>query len=190
MSDIAWLCQLSCLVDNRLVKLPNKPTKWGSAAFVLLSPALFVLGVLSIPYTMVTTAVSDRRERKFRNSMRTAGRTMDWASFMREINSGRGTLIVERFSFKGPVRMWWTEENVYEACPYPAVHGLTMCSDAKFETVRDWCHRRYTSDTGGAFIVDGNREQWRSIRGHSPLRFRDGIRYIEVPPRRRLSKLS
>jgi hypothetical protein len=136
---------------------------------------------------MVARVFLARRERRFAKSMKAAGRTIDWARLMREIGAGRGTLIVERFSFQGPVRMRWTEENVYEACPCPGVDWVTMVKDATFEKVRDWYHKKYTSATGSAFLVEGNKGQWRSIRGKSPFRFRDGIRYIEMPPRRRLS---
>jgi hypothetical protein len=35
---------------------------------------------------------------------------------------------------------------------------------------------------GSALLVDGNKQQWRTIRGDRPFTFRDGIRYLEVPP--------
>lgn len=70
---------------------------------------------------------------------------MEWADFIREIKDGQGTLIVERLSLKGPVRMWWTRENIYEVCPYPLVDWLTMTMDTSFDAVRDWCYNRHTS---------------------------------------------
>jgi len=136
---------------------------------------------------MVWRRVKSRRERRFANTMKADGRLIEWERFMTEINAGHGTLIVERFSFKGPIRLWWTREDVYEVCPYPLVDWLTMARETSFDAVRDWCHSQYTSNTGSALLVDGSKEQWRTIRGSGPLSFRDGIRYLEVPPPRRSS---
>lgn len=165
----------------------KKPIKLGRVAGVLLLPLLLVGGVLSIPFTMVWRRVTSHRERRFANSLKADGRIVDWEHFIHEINAGHGTLVVERFSFKGPVRMWWTGDDVYEVCPYPLVDWLTMKRETSFDAVRDWCHSKYTSKTGGALRVDGSNEQWRTIRGKSPLSFRDGIRYLEIPPPRRSS---
>ncbi len=165
----------------------KKPIKLGRVAGVLLLPLLLVEGMLSIPYTMVWRRVKSRRERRFANTMKADGRLIEWERFMTEINAGHGTLIVERFSFKGPIRLWWTREDVYEVCPYPLVDWLTMARETSFDAVRDWCHSQYTSNTGSALLVDGSKEQWRTIRGSGPLSFRDGIRYLEVPPPRRSS---
>ena len=119
--------------------------------------------------------------------MKVQGRMMDWAHFIREINDSHGTLIVERFSLKGPIRMWWTRENVYEVCPHPLVDWLTMSNDKSFDAVRDWCHSQYTGGTSSALLVDGNKEQWHTVQGNAPLTFRDDIRYVEVPPPRKMS---
>jgi hypothetical protein len=118
--------------------------------------------------------------------MKENGRTIDWARFIREIKDGHGTLIVERFSFKGPIRTWWTKDNVYEVCPYPLVDWFTMTKDTNFDPVRDWCYERYTSATASALLVSGSKEQWRTIRGDGPLTFQEGIRYLEVPPPRNM----
>jgi hypothetical protein len=178
------------VMDNAIVKLRKKPVKLGRVAGVLLSPALLVGTALSIPYTAITRGLRARRERRFSNSMRMNGRTIEWARFIREIKDGHGTMIVERFSPKGPIRMWWTADNVYELCPYPLVDWLTMARDMDFDAARDWCHERYTSATASALLVEGSKEQWRTIRGDNPLWFQDGIRYLEVPPPRRLPSLS
>ena len=172
------------------MKAGRKPVKFGPVASLFFLPLLFVAGALSIPYGLVRRRVVAHRERQFSHFMKGSGRTMEWASFIREMNDGHGTLIVERFSFKGPIRMWWTGDDVYEVCPYPLVDWLTMARESRFDAVRDWCHSKYTSNTGSALLVDGSNEQWGTIRGNSPLSFRDGIRYLEVPPPRRSSQLS
>ena len=90
------------------------------------------------------------------NSMKAVGRIFDWEHFIGEINAGHGMLIVERFSLKGPIRMWWTEDNVYDVCPYPLVDWLTMAREPSFNAVRDWCRNQYTSNGGSALLVDGS----------------------------------
>ena len=167
------------------VKRREKPIQLGPVWSVLFFPLLLVAGALSIPYALIAGAMATRRERRFTNLMKVNGRTMDWADFIREISNGHGTLIVEQFSFKGPTRMWWTTENLYEACPYPLADWFTMTKDASFDAVRQWCHARYTSAAGDALLVLGTREQWRTIRADAPLTFRDDVRYLEVPPPRR-----
>jgi len=111
---------------------------------------------------------------------------MDWIQFIREIQNGHGTLIVERFSLKGPIRMWWTPENLYEVCPYPLADWPTMANDATFDPVLEWCHERYTGATGTALLVDGSNEQWRTVQGQDPFTFQDGIRYVDLPPARKV----
>lgn len=174
------------LMDNAFVKRRKKPIVLSRATGVLMLPLLLVGAPLSIPYTAVARRLRARRERQFSQSMRVTGRTMDWARFIREMKDGHGTLIVERFSFKGPIRMWWTDDNVYELCPHPLVDWLTMATDADFDAARDWCHERYTSAKASALLVDGSKEQWRTIRGNTPLTFQEGIRYLEVPPPRKM----
>lgn len=115
------------------VKPSKKPIKLGPVAGVLLLPLLLVGGVLSIPFTMVWGRVKSRRERRFANTMKADGRIIEWERFISELNAGHGTLIVERFSFKGPIRLWWTREDVYEVCPYPLVDWLTMTRETSFD---------------------------------------------------------
>lgn len=109
---------------------------------------------------------------------------MEWADFIHELEQGNGTLIVERFSFKGPIRLWWTSENVYKTCPHALVDWLTMARDADFKPIRDWCHKNYTGATGRAMLVAGTTDQWRTIRGDKPMTWREGIQFVEIPPAR------
>ena len=154
------------------MKPRKRPIKLGRVAGVLLLPLLLVGVVLSIPHTMVWQRVKCRRERRFANSLKADGRIVDWEHFIPEITAGNGTLIVERFSFKGPIRMWWTREDVYEACPYLLVDWLTMARETSFDAVRDWCHSKYTSNRGSALLAGDEdfpeMNPWRGIAIVSP----------------------
>lgn len=140
---------------------------------------------MSIPYTKFRRRTMARREAMFADSMKLSHRVMEWADFNRELDRGNGTLIVERFSFKGPIRLWWTSDNLYITCPYPLVDWLTMAKDAAFDPVRDWCHTKYTGAGGDAMLVTGTEDQWRTIKGDNPFTFREGVQFVEVPPPRR-----
>jgi hypothetical protein len=167
------------------VKFCKEPVKFGPAMSVLLLPLLFLVGALSLPYMMIANSIVARRERRFTDSLKLRGRTMDWPDFIRRLDGDNGMLIVERFSFEGPIRMWWTTDNLYETCPYPLVDWFTMLRNATFDPVRDWCHINYTSSTGHALLIVGNKDQRRTILGNMPLTVRDGVQYVEVPPPRR-----
>lgn len=110
---------------------------------------------------------------------------IDWADFVTELDRENGMLVVERFSFKGPIRVWWTRDNLYETCPYPLVDWLTMSMDSSFDPIRDWCHKKYTGVTGEGMLVIGAKDQWRTIRGDEPLTYREGVQFVEVPPPRK-----
>src|SRR5438045_5959934 len=81
---------------------------------------------------------------------------MDRRDFERALYEGRGTLIVESQSLKGPFRWWWTNESLYDICPFPLVTWLeTMPNDECYHPLAEWCQREYTNtDRGRALLVD------------------------------------
>lgn len=88
------------------MKKRGKPLRFGPVAGLLFLPLLLLAGAVSIPYGIVRRRVVARREGRFAESMKLSGRMMDWIDFIRELDRGNGMLIVERFSFKGPLRLW------------------------------------------------------------------------------------
>jgi hypothetical protein len=79
---------------------------------------MFIIAGFFFPYGALAKRRMARRERQFRDDMTRTGRTFEWQSFSRELEAGRGTLIIELFSFKGPIRRWWTADDIYEKCPF------------------------------------------------------------------------
>ena len=173
------------MADNGIVKARRKSLDLGVIGGLFLLPLLLVGGAVSIPYTIIRRKVVARRESRFAESMKLSGRVMDWTDFIRELEQGNGMLIIERFSFKGPIRLWWSSGNVYKTCPYPFVDWLTMARDTNFNSARDWCHKKYTGASGQAMLVTCTKDEWRTIRGNEPLGFRDGIQFLEIPPPRK-----
>lgn len=157
----------------------------GTLLSVILVPALAVLAALSWPCLIASRWVRDRREHRFRARMRAEGRFLLWQDFRRNMRESGGTCIEQRFSPKGPVRFWWTPENVYEESPFEIIDWFTMRKGGRFAPFISWCHQRYTSlDSGGALLVDtagiSRREiytLWSECRSE-----RRKARWIEVAP--------
>jgi hypothetical protein len=108
---------------------------------------------------------------------------MEWSDFVHALDETRGTAILERYSFKGPVRWWWTSENIYDACPYPTVDWVTML-DESFLPFAEWCRQRYTSpERGQAFLVGlGPKEESHSLWSRLQSTETGPERWIEVVP--------
>jgi hypothetical protein len=157
----------------------------GMPLSLLFIPVLAIAAGISIPVAIVASRVMRRREKAFRRHMQACGRVMEWADFIRAVDESRGTLIEERYSLKGPVRWWWTLENVYEVCPHAIVDWLTMLHEPSFRPVSEWFRERYTSpDQGKAFLVSlENRPRGEAEDLRSRLHSESGtVRWIEVVP--------
>jgi hypothetical protein len=134
----------------------KRPPEIGLPWSLLFIPVLLVLGAISIPYAFVGSYIQRRHERSFSIEMKQRGRAIDWPHFQQMINQARGTLIVERYSVKGPVRWWWTSDDIYAICPHPIVDWITkMHNDESNRPLAEWCHQRYTGlEEGRALLVD------------------------------------
>jgi hypothetical protein len=117
---------------------------------------LAIAAVLSIPVAFVASTVQKKREQSFKKQMKATGRAMERRDFEQVLQEGRGTVIVESHSLKGPFRWWWTVENLYDICPFPLVTWLeTMPNDECYRPLAEWCRREYTNiDQGRALLVD------------------------------------
>ena len=141
-----------------------------------------VAGVLSFPYVMLTAFGRKRNKHKLQERMEAQGRVIEWTEFLNALNETRGTAIIERYSFKGPVYLWWTPENLFDVCPYPTVDWTTL-HDENYGPFAEWCRIRYTSrDAGSAVLVrDTSPAEAHSL--HSRLESCTGSeRWIEVVP--------
>jgi hypothetical protein len=132
---------------------PNErtgPPEIGLPWSLLFIPALIFLAGLSIPYAFVGSRIQRRRERSFCLEMKARDRVIEWPEFQRRIDKGHGTLIVEHHSLKGPMRWWWTPEDVYSLCPHLIVYWtMKMHNDESYRPLAEWCHLKYTSPVEG-----------------------------------------
>jgi hypothetical protein len=156
----------------------KKERTFGPAWSIVFLPLLFIAAGLSFPYGFVAKLRTANRERRFAEAMRMRGRTLDWNGLSKRLEAGQGTLIVERLSLKGPARLWWTADSIYELCPHPLVERLTMFNDPEFEAAAEWLTLRYTGVDGRGFLVLTTREQMRTLVQDHGLT--DGIRWVDV----------
>ena len=136
----------------------------GAIIGILLIPVLMLAACFAIPYIFVLRWMRQRRERKFKWLMKSQGRLITWPDLQRHMHVAGGTCIEERFSPKGPVRFWWTQEDVYKESPYEIIDWFNMRKGRKGEQFIHWCRARYTSaDGGGAVLVDATLVPKREI---------------------------
>jgi hypothetical protein len=134
----------------------KEPREFGPVHAIWFVPVLAIAAVLSIPVAFVASTVQKKREQSFKKQMKATGRAMERRDFEQVLQEGRGTVIVESHSLKGPFRWWWTVENLYDICPFPLVTWLqTMPNDECYRPLAEWCRREYTNiDQGRALLVD------------------------------------
>ncbi|MGA2570257.1 MAG: hypothetical protein ABSF23_07025 [Terracidiphilus sp.] len=104
----------------------RRDTLLGALLGILLIPVVFVGAVLAIPYSVALRWMRQHREHAFRALMKSRGRWIGWQDFLRAMHTRGGTCIEERFSPKGPVRFWWTPEDVYRESPHEIIDWFTM----------------------------------------------------------------
>jgi hypothetical protein len=162
---------------------PKRGVKFGPVTSVLLLPFLLVAAVVAYPYALGKGYLRTRNSRAFRAKMNALGRAMEWSDFVRALDENHGTAIVERYSFKGPAYLWWTPEDVYEACPYPTVDWMTL-HEEDYLPFAEWCRERYTSPDSGRALLVGLSPKGEGLSVHSRLKSGEAgrERWIEVVP--------
>jgi len=134
----------------------KQPSGWMSAVTgIAMIPVLAMGACLAIPYTVGVRWLRIRGEHKLRRLMRSRRRLVTWPEFVRAMHETGGTCIEEKFTAKGPVRFWWTPEDVHRESPYEITSWFTMRKGRQHEPFVRWCRSRYTSaDEGSAVLVD------------------------------------
>jgi len=135
-------------------------------------PLLLVLGGLSIPITAIKRQVNRSRHNRLLSDMRRQSRVVTLSEIQERVNKDGGTLIVERKFPKGPVRRWWTPEDIFALSPYPLGSPINAFEDSPFIDAAEWCRERYTDVQHGsaALIVDSSLDALAEC-----------IHWIEIP---------
>ena len=157
----------------------------GAVLVAALIPLVALGALLAAPSIVILQWMRQHREHSFRMRMKSRGRLMPWAEFVRAMRGQGGTCIEERFSPKGPVRFWWTPENAQGESPYPIIDWFTMRKGRQAEPFIHWCRERYTAAEGGsAALVDTGLVAHRDIYAlWSQCRSESAVaRWVEVAP--------
>jgi hypothetical protein len=120
-----------------------------------LIPVVIGVAAVALPLSLIPRWLLNHREVSFRSLLKSRGRLINWQEFLRSMRDSGGTCIEEKFSPKGPVRFWWTPEDVAAESPYEIIDWFTMRKGRRAEPFVRWCRQRYTNaDTGTAVLVD------------------------------------
>jgi hypothetical protein len=89
---------------------------------LLLLVGVVIAGVL-IPVDFVYRYVyhlrQQRLDKQLRSRLVATGRFLEWSEVEAKLQKGEGTLIVEHCAPKGPIREWWTADDLIAASPVP-----------------------------------------------------------------------
>lgn len=129
----------------------RSPREFGSfLGCFFFMPLLLIGSVLFIPFGLGALAHQEWKEKRFSRRMKTLGRTIRYEDLEPAAESKGGTHIFEwRYKFKGPIRWWWTPDDVSALSPHPSADRFDMAEDSAFLPFIEWCFRQYTSPTSG-----------------------------------------
>lgn len=120
---------------------------------LIVLPILLVLGLLSIPAMPFYWRYIRWAERRFAARMRNLGRVKSFMDAQAALDTGKGTLIADSLSPKGPTRVWWTPNDVATECPQ-VWYDCDDCEQGD-EAVRAyaWVRDKYTDPDKGAALL-------------------------------------
>jgi hypothetical protein len=151
---------------------------------VAMMPVLLFGAGLAVSSGTVLRWKRTYQENSLRAAMKAQSRVISWHGFLEKMRACGGTCIEERFSPKGPVRFWWTQEDVFAESPHKIIDWFTMQKGGAAAPFVHWCRERYTDANGSAMLVDtrgvGKKEiyaLWSECRSKSCL-----ARWVEVAP--------
>lgn len=157
----------------------------GAVMSIAMIPVLMAGACLAIPCAVGARWLRMHGEHRLRMRMKSRQRLIPWPEFVRLMRERGGTCIEEKFSPKGPVRFWWTPEDVRRASPFEIIDWFTMRKGRQHEPFVHWCRARYTcAENGSAVLVDTplvpRREiyaLWSKCRSEAAV-----AQWIEVAP--------
>ena len=120
---------------------------------LLFIPLLLVAYPLSIPVSRIMRIYHRRKERRFVQEMKRLGRVMGEQDLSAALQDGRGTLIEEWSGTKGPIRSWWTEDNITSIAPFrPTRRGLDAVFGEENDEFSSWCGEKYIDNVNARLV--------------------------------------
>jgi hypothetical protein len=121
---------------------------------LLFIPVLLVTAALSYPFGAVLIVRRRYQEKRLVTRLTARGRVMQEEAFQSAMAEERGTLIHHWESPKGPIRWWWTSDDIVSGAPHkfgtdprhagwdPIFHDFTL-----------WCEAKYISEEKGKALL-------------------------------------
>ena len=124
---------------------------------MILSPVIFavllVAVLVSIPFDFIRRIKQKRREKDICNRLVSEGRFAKWIDVESRLKDGSGTLIVQHCSPKGPIREWWTDDDIIGDAPISLPGALSeMPAESELEMLQTYareCSQRYLDEETG-----------------------------------------
>lgn len=156
----------------------HQPKQFGVFVGLLLLPLLFVAAAFSIPYGLIAMTLYRVREKRFAKRMAERGRIINFESFLQSSESGQGTVICEwKSKFKGPIRLWWTGDDLFADTPFPIVDREELPLKTNEQPFTRWCFDKYIDPSKGKALLLAVTKEQRKIVSEKL----DHIRRVEVP---------
>jgi len=163
----------------------NQPSTTSSVLMgVAMMPVLLVGAGIALSSANVLRWMRGYQENNLRSASKAQGRLIAWSEFLERMRALGGTCIEEKFSPKGPVRFWWTPDDLYAESPHRIIDWFTMQKGGEGAPFVHWCREQYTGERGSAFLVDtrgvGRKEiyaLWSECRSQSCK-----AQWVEVAP--------
>jgi hypothetical protein len=140
------------------------PIAWWEWLFAPIMMPLFfifllVMAIVSVPVEFVYRLRQQRLEKQLRPRLAAVGRFMEWDEVEAKLRAGVGTLIVEHRSPKGPIREWWTEDDLVTGTPVPLPASLkSPPQEGQLQPLQEFaksCSARYVDiETGAAKLTE------------------------------------
>ena len=104
----------------------------GIVLFPIVVPALLIGAAISIPLAQIMRV------------------KQDWAELKSAMGAGKGTVIGEYRSMKGPFRLWWTPEDIPKTSPYACGKEVSKeWAEMESQKFFRWCYSRFTKPEDG-----------------------------------------
>lgn len=148
----------------------DSPTAWWEWLFApVMVPAfflfLFAMAVVSIPGSLVTKVRRRIQERQMISRFSAVGRYLDWPNVEAHLRVGEGTLIIEHCSPDGPVREWWTADDIIAEAPISLPQSLkTSVEDTHLDVLVEFaqnCSSKYLDEKNGVAQLTRVPVPWR-----------------------------
>jgi hypothetical protein len=124
---------------------------------IVIAILLLVSVVIGLPLQGYRIIRTNRLERIHLARMGASGRIVSWEEVERMLLIGSGTLMIEHLSPAGPLRAWWTDDDIIARAPMSLPRSiecaLNYVSESELKQYAILCFEHYLDDIKGVAKV-------------------------------------